>query len=604
MIFFSKKMSNVSRKTIKASIFIMVLASVLVVFYINKQTIFLAGSMLVLMTALLYWYTYKIKKDLLVRIKKKTLALAQISERFEIAVRVAKMGVWVWDLRSNSLTWNEGMFLLYDVSRDQFKNVYKEWGDHIHPEDRLRAETELNDAVNNNSEFQSEFRIIVADGSVRYIRASAFVSKDEQGMPYEVVGLNWDVSDEYLKNKIIEEKLNTANEVIKQTQSELFQSQKMEALGQLAGGIAHDFNNLIGGILGYSAMLRKKYETMSGFEDETRKLSLIQKAAERARDLTKALLGFARKGNYEKIVFNLNETIIETINLLTRTIKSNINLSTQLDNNLWNVKGDSTQILQVLMNMGLNAQYAIHDQGDIVFKTQNIVITKENHVSIKLTPGQYVLVIISDSGCGMSKETVDKIFDPFYTTKPMGEGTGLGLSLSYGIIENHGGAILVDSALNRGSVFSIYLPAINNGCTDSVKKTKEQGLETWSFEQSILIVDDDLIMLEMLGDMIKSGKNKVYLASGGKEAIAIFHEHYHHIGLVFLDFAMPDVDGMEVYRELSKMAPSIKVIFLSGYAQAESISDLRSQGRVGFIQKPFTNEELAICIRDTLDLDK
>ena len=518
-------------------------------------------------------------------------------ERFEIAVRVAKMGVFVWDLKKDILSWNDGMFPLYDVCPDKFNNIYQKWSQRLHPEDRVQAENDLKEAIKNNREFQTEFRIIIRDGSVRHIRSSGLVLNDDDGYPYQITGLNWDVTHEYTEKKIITDELDHANEVIKQTQHELFQAQKMDALGKLAGGIAHDFNNLIGGILGYADMLQKTFQTQPGFEDVSRKLSLIHQAAERGRDLTKALLGFARKGNYEKIVFSVNVPILETIELLNKNLNTENKIRAELDSDLWNIVGDSTQIFQVIMNLGLNAQYAIQKEGEILFTAENIDITKG--MRIKLKPGRYVLVKVVDTGVGMSKETCAKIFDPFFTTKPLGEGTGFGLSLSYGIIENHGGAIFVDSILNIGSTFYLYLPASEQPSSDRVETIEEPRVEQLNFEKSILIVDDDLIILEMLGDIMKIGKKKTFLASSGEEALTIFKDHSHEIGLALLDVVMPEMDGIAVYRELSKINPSINVIFLSGYAQADSISELRSQEQVGFIQKPFTNEDLAkyICFR-------
>lgn len=402
-------------------------------------------------------------------------------------------------------------------------------------------------------------------------------------------------------NLVLEEKvlaLDEANQLLKTTQEQLVQSQKLEALGKLAGGIAHDFNNLLGAILGYANLLKNEFSTNPPIY---KKLSIIEMSAQRGAELTRQLLGFARKGQYEKKKIDLNQSIQETCQLLSRSLDKNINIQTEFESSLWPIEGDGTQIQQVLMNLGVNARDAMPYGGDLMLSSRNIIADKaycQSHK--KLKPGNYVRISISDTGLGISKEIQDKIFDPFFTTKPVGKGTGLGLSMVYGIMGNHNGVISVYSELNQGTIFHLYFPAMEGAAADQKNDSEiheqddfhkrlreERCLEGKKF----LIVDDEKNIRELVGDILRSYGAIVSYSTNGEEAIKEI-EDGKRVDQVILDVIMPKMDGIQAFFKMRMMNPELPVLFCSGYSENSEMTELRRINHVDFIQKPFCEDSL------------
>lgn len=381
-------------------------------------------------------------------------------------------------------------------------------------------------------------------------------------------------------------------------EQQLRQSQKMEAIGQLAGGIAHDFNNILSAIVGYGGMMQMKMAP-----DDANRLNVEQilSSADRAANLTHSLLAFSRKQIINPKPVNLNDIIKKVERLLSRLIGEDVELHTQTSDRDLTVWADSLQIEQVLMNLAANARDAMPTGGQLIIKTEAIDLHDEfmMHGGI-LKPGMYALLAVTDTGSGMDEKTQEKIFEPFFTTKEVGKGTGLGLAMVYGIIKQHNGYILASSQLGKGTTFSIYLPL-----TGPAAREPEYLQETLPIKggtETILLAEDNEAVRKMTRTMLSDHGYTVIEAVDGEEAIRQFREHQDRIQILLLDVVLPKKNGKEVYEEVGRTRPGVKVLFTSGYtADVIHAKGIVDEG-LHFISKPAGMRELLQKIRDILDL--
>jgi len=418
------------------------------------------------------------------------------------------------------------------------------------------------------------FRVVKKTGEIVWVEISAVI-------------INWEgkpATLNFLRDITMQKKL----------EEQLIQAQKLEAVGTLAGGIAHNFNNLLMGILGYTSLMLLKTDEHHPFY---KKLKIIEKLVESGSELTKKLLGFARKGKYETKPVDINELVIETSEMFIST-KKEITLQRNLQENLYFVEADRGQIEQVLINLYLNAWQAMPSGGKLYIETQNILLDENESATYDLSPGKYVKINITDTGVGMDEETLKKIFEPFFTTKGLAEGTGLGLASSYGIIKNHGGTIIVHSKKGHGTTFTIYLPSSN---IEALEKHSIVDLKPFKGDETILIVDDEKINTEAVKELLSVLGYRVLAVKSGTEAIEEYKEHFNEIQLVILDMIMPDMSGRETLEKLLELNKNVKVLLSSGYSMNGEASTLLKLGCKGFIQKPFRIEELTRKIREVLD---
>lgn len=374
----------------------------------------------------------------------------------------------------------------------------------------------------------------------------------------------------------------------KRMEAQFLQAQKMEAIGTLAGGIAHDFNNLLMVIQGNASLMLLNVDPSHTHHEM---LSSIVKQVQSGSKLTSQLLGYARKGRYEVRPIQLNELVKETSNTFGRTRKE-IRIHRELANDLFPIEGDLGQIEQVLMNLFVNAADAMPQGGDIFLKTNNILQRDILSKFYDPKPGDYILLTITDTGIGMDPKTLERIFEPFFTTKELNRGTGLGLASVYGIIKGHGGYIDVESEERRGTTFKIYLPATNGDIQKTIKAPDHiiKGTGT------ILLVDDEKMVLEVGERFLKIMGYQVLTAQEGSEAIEIYKKYRETIDLVLLDIIMPNMKGGEVFDRLKEMNPDIKVLLSSGYSIDGEASHILERGCSGFIQKPFSMNQLSQSI--------
>ncbi len=380
-------------------------------------------------------------------------------------------------------------------------------------------------------------------------------------------------------------------------QEQLTQAQKMESVGRLAGGVAHDFNNMLGVILGRAEIAMMKADpAQPSYKD----LQEIRKAAERSADLTRQLLAFARKQTIAPQVLDLNEVVEGMLKMLRRLIGEDIDLVWLPDAALWPVKMDTTQIDQILANLCVNARDAISGVGKVIIETGATIFDKAhcaNHPGF--IPGEYVLLAVSDNGSGMDKDTLDKLFEPFFTTKAMGKGTGLGLATVYGIVKQNNGFINVYSEPGQGTTFRIYLPRHVGKAglllADEITDTAAPGNET------ILLTEDEPAILEMTTLMLQHLGYTVLPAGTPGEAIRLAGEHRGKIHLLMTDVVMPEMNGRDLARNILSLYPDIKRLFMSGYTANTIAHHGVLDDGVHFIQKPFSLNDLAAKLRETLD---
>jgi PAS domain S-box-containing protein len=382
-----------------------------------------------------------------------------------------------------------------------------------------------------------------------------------------------------------------------QLEEQLHQSQKIESLGRLAGGVAHDYNNMLSVILGYSELAQMKVNSSNPIQSD---LDQIIRAANRSRDITRQLLAFARKQIINPEVLDLNTSVENTLKMLRTLLGENIDLVWHPKGDLWPVKIDPSQLDQVLANICVNARDAIADVGKMIIETDVVTFDKDyasDHPGF--VPGDFTVLAISDSGCGMDRDTVNNIFEPFYTTKGVGEGTGLGLSTVYGIVKQSNGFIDVYSELNQGTTFKIYLPR----CTEKVVLGQESPISKIQkgHGEKILLVEDESAIVEMTTTMLKDFGYKVLAANSPAEALDLAKSSQGEIHLLLTDVVMPGMNGRDLANQLKNTHPNLQVTYMSGYtADVIAHHGVLDDG-VNFIQKPFSRTDLSIRIREVLD---
>ena len=407
------------------------------------------------------------------------------------------------------------------------------------------------------------------------------------------VGINWDNEPAIL---------NSMRNITKQkrTEARLFQAQKMESIGTLAGGIAHDFNNLLMGIQGHASLALLHMDPQNAnFEH----LKTIETLVMSGADLTKQLLGFARGGKYEVKTVDLNLLIQKTSETIGRT-KKEIKIHRNFQNDLWPVDVDHGQIEQVLLNLYVNAWQAMPGGGNLYLETKNVFVEESRFKPYVTMNGHYVKISVTDTGVGMDEKTKERIFEPFFTTKEMGRGTGLGLASVYGIIKNHNGFINVYSEKGQGTTFNIYLPASPKKDTHDKDKDADGDNVISKGAETILLVDDESMILTVGSELLKTLGYTILTAQDGSSAIDLYKNSKENIDLVILDMVMPEMGGGEVFDELKKINPQVKVLLSSGYSLNGQASRIIKRGCVGFIQKPFTIRDIASQLRKIIDKQK
>lgn len=416
--------------------------------------------------------------------------------------------------------------------------------------------------------------------------------------------------DKEAREKLAQSIEDTKREIIERQKAEseqdrledqLRQAQKLEAVGRLAGGVAHDINNMLAVISGTTESLLQDHSIIS--REIAEDLESVLAACNRGKNLTSNLLGFAQKGKYRREQINVNQLIRDVKTFMSRTIPDHIWFETFLSQELPCIEGDPGQINQVLVNLINNAVDAMERDGHLVITTDRVDEIERQGVSgLESIRGKFIKIIVSDTGRGMKEGTIERAFEPFFSTKKMGEGTGLGLSMVYGTITNHGGAVLIRSAIDQGTSVTIYLPEYTRN-TLRLAKDSHPARISGIQQGTILLVDDEPLVRRSGKRILSQMGFDVIEASNGEEAIGKYTNHHHRFDVVLLDLIMPDMEGDEVFRRLRALDQNVKVIFVSAYSRDTiRVDNLLAEGAIDFIQKPFSIGEINVAITTAVEI--
>jgi len=459
---------------------------------------------------------------------------------------------------------------------EEWMSLSHRWADLIHPDD-LPMVTAAEEASKSGSPFQAEFRIKRKDGREVWLNDTAVVVQGSNSHPV-MEGIILDITER------------------KQLETQLQQSRKMEAVGRLAGGIAHDFNNLLTIITGYTELALGRPTVPPEIRSD---IERIENAAGRAAGLVRQLLAFSRRQVLQPKTLDLNAIVLNLDKLLRRLMDDNVEMVTQVVENVGKVKADPAQIEQVIMNLVVNARDAMPNGGRLVVETCNVeldAVYAEDHVSVK--PGRYVMLAVSDTGVGMDRQTIAHIFEPFYTTKESGRGTGLGLSTVYGIVKQSGGYIWVYSELGKGSTFKIYLPRVDGPAEESAagqsRPASKRGVET------ILLVEDEEAVRDLIQTVLLDHGYDVIAARDPQHAEQLAASFAREIHLLLTDVVMPGTSGRELASRITPLRPGIRVLFMSGYTENVITTGGMLEKGLAFLQKPFSPAVLVEKVREVL----
>lgn len=435
--------------------------------------------------------------------------------------------------------------------------------------------------INSGTVWAGQIGNRMKDGSLRQFETTISPIRDNSGAIVSFVSVNRDVTQEAA------------------LEAQLLQAQKMEAVGTLAGGIAHDFNNLLQVIRGYTeVLLHGVNEDPSNYEA----LQKIYRSAKRGAELTRQLLTFSRKVQSERRPLDLNQEVEQVKNLLERTIPKMIEIELHLDKAPAIISADPVQVEQALMNLAVNAMDAMSEGGKIIIETERAILDEEfckTHLGAR--PGEYVLLTISDTGHGMDKEILEHVFEPFYTTKEVGKGTGLGLAMVYGIVKTHEGYILCYSELGSGTTFKIYLPALVQ--SGHWREAGEGEDQLKGGDETILLVDDEEYIRELGVELLSDVGYEVLTATDGESALQLYRKEQHRIDLVILDLVIPGMGGKKCYEEILKINPQAKILIISGHSVNGPGKEAMEAGARGFVGKPFDVSHMLKAVREILDQD-
>jgi PAS domain S-box-containing protein len=502
--------------------------------------------------------------------------LKRSEERYSDLVENAHDIIYTHDLQGNYTSVNKAGERITGYTKEE--TLKMNLAQAVAPESIEYARRMMREKLEGEGETVYELEIIAKDGRRVAIEVNTRLIYQD-GVPVGVQGIGRDITER------------------KQLEQQLRQSQKLEAIGQLAGGIAHDFNNLLTAIIGYSDLLLRQLGTDERFRADVEEISA---AGKRAAVLTNQLLAFSRRQVLQPVVLNLNDVVVNIERMLRRLIGEDIDIETVTEEGLGLTKIDQGQCEQILMNLAVNARDAMPNGGKLTIETANVDLDEtytRHHPEI--VPGRYVLLAVSDTGTGIDPETQSHIFEPFFTTKDQGKGTGLGLSTVYGIVRQSGGHIWVYSEVGHGATFKVYLPRI-----DAVGESRTAQPEipiTLSGSENIMLVEDDESVRNLSRLVLQERGYTVLAAESGAKALETFGPLATAIDLVVTDVIMPQMNGAELVTRLQEMHPEVKVLYVSGYTEEATIHRGALLEGVDFLQKPFTPEALARKVREVLD---
>jgi PAS domain S-box-containing protein len=511
-------------------------------------------------------------------LKAAQVALVESEERLKRAQRLAHLGSIVTDLLTGEVEWSDETYRIFGVTRETFVPSTENVLNLVHPGDRALVLSDSEKTAQGTSPMACEYRIIRPDGAVRHLSREGEVIRDASGVPLSLVVTVLDVTER------------------RRTEAQLRQAQKMEAIGNLTGGMAHDFNNLLGVIIGNLELARERIE---GADELSEIVKEAHEAAWRGADLTRRLLAFARLQALDPTMIRVNELVSDTVKLLDRLLGEDIEVVVDLAEEIWPVMADPAQLEASLTNLATNARDAMPRGGRLSIKTSNFRLgTDGAAMHAELSPGDYALIEVSDTGIGMPPETVAQIFEPFFSTKEPGKGTGLGLSIVFGFLRQSGGYIDVYSEPGLGMTFRLYLPRSHEA--DTAQAALDAAPSARGAGECVLVVEDKAAMRRIAVRLLRDLGYRVLEAERAHAALELLQ--CEPIDLLLTDIVMPGgLDGVELARLALERWPALKIVLTSGFP------DVRTKHAKVFVdcfpllQKPYSKDELAHVLRDALD---
>jgi PAS domain S-box-containing protein len=455
------------------------------------------------------------------------------------------------------------------VGYDQLKSNPNLWFDHLHPDDHDKVKSALK-TRSVSGRFSIEYRWRCADGAYKHFLDQAVLLRDAEGRPVEFAGTITDVSDQ------------------RSLESQLVQAQKMDAIGKLTGGIAHDFNNLLAAVIGGLSLLERRAKLA---DEQQRVLGMTKRAAEQGTELVRRLLAFARRQQLEPHPVDLLLLRDAVSDLITHTLGGLVNFEWFIDEDIWNAFADQAQLELALVNLIINARDAMPAGGTVTIKAENRQITDDELPGI--VAGQYVRLTVQDTGTGISPEDLDRVMDPFFTTKDVGKGSGLGLSMVYGFAQQSNGAFRIESKLGSGTTAELWLPRAPKASV-AKKAAVPEAHPTQLRPLKVLLVDDHAEVRSTTAAVLGDSGHDVLEAASGADALEALHDRTCDFDILITDYAMPHLSGTEFLREARLLCPDVPALLITGYAQAEMIGD-RPEG-VEILLKPFTPHALEAAV--------
>ena len=507
--------------------------------------------------------------------------------------RQANMGSYVLDIATGIWTSSPALDELFGITDPAYPKDVQGWVRIIHPEERERMRHYLSDHVlTQRKPFDTEYRIVrLSDQAERWVHGRGRLTFDNQNRPIRMIGTIQDITER-----------KQAEEERAALQRQMEQTQRLESLGVLAGGIAHDFNNLLMVVLGYTDLAMRQASPMSPARDS---LAEIEKAGRRAAELCRQMLAYSGRGKFIVETIDPRGLVEEMAHLLKATISKKALLSLDLERAVPPLEGDASQVRQIVMNLITNASEAIGDRSGVIRISIGAMECSQEYLSgtyldDKLPAGLYVYIEVSDTGCGMSRETVARMFEPFFTTKFTGRG--LGMAAVLGIVRGHKGAIDIASELGTGTTIRVFFPALKEEATATVATGKPADV-AGKLSGRVLLVDDEETLRVLGARMLGLLGYEVLTAADGQQAVELYKVRWQQIDLVVLDLTMPRMDGGETLRELRRINPKARVIMSSGYAETELSARFAGTGLAGFLQKPYNLATLQEVLRQVAGTD-
>ncbi|MFP5467940.1 MAG: PAS domain-containing protein [Gammaproteobacteria bacterium] len=521
-------------------------------------------------------------------------ALRETEERWKLALESAGDGVWDWNLATGEEYLSASMLAIYGLAEDELPHLAEALDQRTHPDDRAQMLQDRQAHFDGRVPvYRNEHRVRCGDGAWKWVLTRGMViSRDADGRPLRMVGTHTDITE-----------LKEAEFRRQQLESQLQESQKMEAIGTLAGGVAHDFNNLLAAILGNLTLAREDVDAGHPAQES---LAEIHRAALRARQLVQQILAFSRRQSQSMEQQALRPLVEEALTLMRSLLPAGVRLNTRIPSAGLTVRADSTQIQQVVMNLCTNAWQSMRGRaGEITVTLRSCEVEQELSLfkGGRLAPGRYACLSVADSGQGISAEHLNRIFEPFYTTKPPGEGTGLGLSVVHGIVTAHQGAIDVHSLPGEGTCFDLYFPMTSEADAEMEVATPPDGQAVplpVSAPRHIVYVDDYEAMLFLASRMLGKQGYRVTTFPSGEQALAWLEANDEPVDLLVTDQNMPGLSGIDVARELARIRPRIRVVIMSGYVNDDLREQARQCGVHEVLAKQDRVDDLVEAVRDLM----